>query len=82
MSLDELIELQARTETKSHLVYIGEHGFRIAHTDEERAVKDEVPLSECDLHYWLCSLDEAPASPGVYIPHVNDDGNFEFKAFE
>lgn len=65
MTLEDLIDLQAERDIKDiHLVYIGDDGFRIAHTDSERA--SETSLWECGLHEYLCGLDEALVEPGVY----------------
>lgn len=59
-----------------HLVHLGEQGFTIAHTDEERseARGGGTPLDECDLHGWLNGLDGPPEDPGVYValPHEVD----------
>lgn len=84
MTLDELIALQKLYGiTDQHLVYIGEYedGFRIAHTDAERAVANEAPLWKCKLHDWLRSLDEPPVPHGVYTAHMDDSGEYYFRVF-
>lgn len=73
MKLAELIALQATHECQDrHLVYVGEDGFRIAHTDDERG--NGWPLTDCELHHWLRSLDEAPCRPGVYSAYRDETG--------
>lgn len=46
-----------------HVVYIGETGFHLAHTDTERA---SISLEDCPVHHSFMALDEAPAEPGLY----------------
>lgn len=49
-----------------HVVWMGTYGFRIAHTDEERA---SIDLESCGLHRYLCSFDDPPVQPGYYVAH-------------
>lgn len=56
----------------NHVVYLGEKGFAIAHTDEERACK--TPLHECGLHLYLCCMESPPRLPGLYRVVANEHG--------
>lgn len=88
-TIEDLKALQRQAGMNDrHLVYLGRDGFRIAHTDVERAAIE--PLTTCPLHEWLMSLDEAPAPPGIYVawPHEPDaysepygQGPWEFYVF-
>ena len=59
-----------------HLVWVGDEGFTVAHTDDERANlgRAEHELAACELHRWLLSLDGPPESVGLYVavPHEPD----------
>lgn len=78
MTIDELIELQARINSGHvHVVWLGEDEFTIAHTDWEREEGFDAIL-DCDLTDWLESFEEAPGSVGIYAafedPGVTGDG--------
>lgn len=50
-SIESVVAEQARLKRKdNHLVYLGEDGFTMAHTDEERA---DIDLEDCPTHLWL-----------------------------
>lgn len=73
VSIDAVKAAQARLGLAHvHLVFLAEHGFTIAHTDEERAVG--APLEDCKLHRWLHSLAGPPADVGLWVavPHIPD----------
>jgi len=65
-SIDDVKALQARIGKRDyHIVWLGEQGFVIAHTDEERATID---LETCPLHQRLMAADEPPVDePGYYM---------------
>lgn len=55
-SIEETVRLQRVLGMgDTHIVFLDEEQFYLAHTDAERAVKDEVPLDECPVHVWLSS---------------------------
>jgi hypothetical protein len=59
-------ELQRTYGLQSHhLVWIGEDGFTIAHTDQER--RDLLSLEECALHLWLSLISGPPTSVGWHV---------------
>lgn len=63
-TIAQLTALQARLDLGDrHLVWIGEHEFVIAHTDEER---ETIPLDQCALHRWLVQAEGPPAPLGYY----------------
>lgn len=77
MTIAELKSIQAARDLKDvHLVWFGENGFTIAHTDRERAIatEDGPPLDECELYQALSALDGPLEVPGVYVatPHQAD----------
>lgn len=50
-TIQEAKDLQARLELReTHVLWLGEEGFTMAHTDTERAT---IALEECPLHCWL-----------------------------
>jgi hypothetical protein len=50
-SIDEAKALQSDLGLKdTHVVWLDESGFTMAHTDEERAT---INLEDCELHLWL-----------------------------
>lgn len=66
MTLEDLIALQAKLGlTDVHLVWIGETGFAIAHTDAERKLASS-PLEDCSLHQELLSLNGPPRPLGIW----------------
>ena len=68
MSIPALVRLQSdRRLEQVHLVHFGLRSFTIAHTDDERAARDEHPLEECALHRWLTTFRQPPAKLGVYV---------------
>ncbi len=72
--IDKLKAIQRRLNLGGvHLVWLGEHGFAIAHTDEERATID---LHDCELHKRLGRA--APEGTGYYIVTPNPDGGYGF----
>lgn len=60
----------------THLVHLGEEGFTLAHTDDERA--SNVPLMACPLHLWLSAGSGPPVpEPGLYVvPPAVDQWDF------
>lgn len=78
MASDKITELKALQSRLNlggvHLVWLGQHSFAIAHTDEERATGD---LGDCELHEWLTDCYKPPFDPGYYIvtPHELDSFN-------
>jgi hypothetical protein len=68
MTLDALLALQRRRNAGHvHLVDLGRHDFRVAHTDDERAAGTNT--ESCPVHRWLWGLRKAPAPDGVYVVH-------------
>lgn len=69
-TIEDLKALQARLDLRDvHVCWLGEAGFVIAHTDEERA---SIPLETCELHRWLTDLDLAPMPVGYYQAFRHD----------
>lgn len=63
-TIEELKQIQSDRGLECHVVFLGDTGFVVAHTDEERAeLKD---LRDCKLHQWLVGRSEAPHPPGYY----------------
>lgn len=60
-TIDQLKAFQKRHGIEEHVVYVGEHHFVMAHTDEERAT---INLEDCELHRWMEEREFAPAGPG------------------
>lgn len=74
-TITELKALQERLgRLDAHVAYIGETGFTVAHTQEER--DGEFELEECPLHYWLSNANRPPFPPGYYIV----TGHFDMRA--
>jgi hypothetical protein len=68
MTVEELVAYQAAHGLGDrHVVWLTEHGFRIAHTDAEREAGD---LDRCPVHEALLAADEAPAPPGLYETYL------------
>jgi hypothetical protein len=60
----QMAALQARLNLRGrHLVWIGEHEFAIAHTNEER---ETISLDQCALHRALVGSAGPPVPPGYY----------------
>lgn len=55
-----------------HVVWLGEDGFVLAHTDEERA--SGMNLEDCEVHKYLEGLSDKPRKQGycVIVPHEVD----------
>jgi hypothetical protein len=71
-TIERLKTVQAQLGmTDTHLCWLGERTFVLAHTDEERATID---LEDCELHQWLIDCTAAPAVAGYYSvePHIPD----------
>jgi hypothetical protein len=50
-AISEIVALQQRLNmADTHIVWLDDSGFTLAHTDEERATID---LEDCGLHLWL-----------------------------
>jgi hypothetical protein len=65
MTVEELVAYQAAHGLGDrHVIWLADDGFRIAHTDAERAAG--VDLMYCQVHQALLDADEAPAPPGLY----------------
>lgn len=70
MSIEALKAIQADRELRDvHLLHIAERGFTMAHTDRERAQRDDggPTLEECDLHVWMSECAGPPEEPGIYV---------------
>lgn len=66
MTIEDLMNLQASINSGHvHIVYIGEKGWTIAHTDDERAEGFDV-LLDCDLNDWLEGFETQPVPTGIY----------------
>lgn len=66
LSIDNLKRIQAELDLyDKHIVSIGDDGFAIAHTDEERVNLES--LERCCLHLWLYMQAGSPIDEGVYI---------------
>lgn len=76
MNIPELVALQKKWGIEKHLVWCGPDYFTIAHTDEERNRKDEVPLESCKVHQHLAEGDGPPAGEGIFIVEVDDRGEY------
>lgn len=48
----------------THVVWVGDDGFSIAHTDMEREAGGE--LEECSFHLWMERREVRPVDPGWY----------------
>lgn len=73
LSIDTLKLVQRDLNLGSvHLAHVGNTGFVIAHTDEERA--DDDALTNCALHRWMLGQGAPPHAPDVYVvvPHEPD----------
>ncbi len=70
-TIAKLVEIQTKLELQdTHVVWIGEHNFVIAHTDEERAT---IHLEECPLHQWLVEQGGPPLATGYYRETHNEE---------
>jgi hypothetical protein len=58
IELAKEVQAHHHMEKIHHVVYFGEHGFTIAHTDEERSKLDN--LEDCWLHQWMLSDEGYP----------------------
>jgi len=77
MTIDEVKDVQARLGYNNwHVVWLGESGFTIAHTDAERATG--LPLWDCPLHGYLEGLDGPPRLPGLYSVAMTDSDHNPF----
>lgn len=64
MTLDQVIDYQRRLGITDHVVWLGDTGFALAHTNEEREGGD---LGSCALHRYLVEQAQRPYSPpGLY----------------
>lgn len=80
-SIEEAKDLQDRLKLReTHVIWLDEEGFTIAHTDIERAT---IPLEFCELHCWLVEngLPDEIDEPGWYIamPHESDAYSESFR---
>lgn len=80
-TIQEAKDLQARLDLReTHVIWLGEEGFTMAHTDTERAT---ISLEECDLHCWLVEngLPDEVSELGWYtaIPHQADAYSESFR---
>jgi hypothetical protein len=74
-SIDDVEALQARIGRRDHhVVWLGEYGFVIAHTDEESATID---LETCALHKRLMAAEERPAEWVGYYIWLPEVGRFD-----
>lgn len=73
-SIEDVRALQALIRKPDyHVVWLGQHGFVMAHTDEERATID---LETCGLHQRLMSADESPVDQVGYYMWLPAHGKF------
>jgi hypothetical protein len=67
-SIDDVKALQASIGRRDyHIVWLGDQGFVMAHTDEERATID---LETCELHKRLMDADESPVNQVGYYMYL------------
>ena len=67
-SIDDVKALQATIGRRDyHVVWLGEQGFVMAHTDEERATID---LETCELHRRLMAADCSPVGKVGYYMYL------------
>lgn len=79
MTIDEIVKLQANMGLgDAHLVWLGETGFAIAHTNAERYLAKadgDMALTDCPLHLRLAAMarymQAPPQTLGVFV--VKDD---------
>jgi hypothetical protein len=76
-SIESVVALQRKLGITTHLVYMGEERFVLAHTDPERSSGE--PLDACEVHGALSALDALPVAVGYYRADVVD-GRLELAA--
>jgi len=75
MTVDEVVALQAAQGLGHvHVVWLGDRGFAMAHTDYERAMG--APLEMCRIHQWLTEHPGPPAPVGVYIISAHEPDGY------
>ena len=75
-SIDDVRDLQRSLGLlDTHIIYLDEEGFVIAHTDVERLHKSRTPLEECPLHKKASAWTYSPLGPGYFTATPEPDSD-------